>query len=270
MANYCLDYLVPRCIGLRSLHYDFDEEKFVPSRLWLTVCNLCGLFFIVVYPFAAIELVKFRPLRETEDNSVGRIIVVSHYIFLYLLSVAVFLRQMWLSKHQMQSINRYIHFYRQCEKLGDERMDVAEYIYPFIFRGIYSYFGYIFVNYLVLEYMYDDLSHVNVIYIFLYFVPNVVIITTLIRFHSGMMQLTVCGRRLNREFSRCIESINAVHLKSTAEFQQVCMSAMRRFEYLTSFHGEWYEIARIIEKDLSPVMIFTVINSFFNLTQSVR
>lgn len=266
-ARYVFDVFIPRCFGLLPLRYNVNTKQFVPSRPGLIACNLCGLLFICIYPLAVFELLKNRPLRENEDSMVGRIMIASHYVFMYVLSLSVFLRQMFFSTSQMHSMNRSIKFYQQCNTLCE--IDVGEFIYPFILRGICSYFGYATINYFVLFYFYGDLSHVNWVYKFLFFMPYVVISSTMIRFHSGAMHLTICGRRLNHAFNHCIESINAAHDKPAAELDEVCTSAMTRFDYLTWFHGEWCEIARSMEKGLSLLMLLIVTNALMNLTQTV-
>lgn len=268
IANYYWDYLVPRCLGLHSIRYDSNTDQFVSSRLWLTVCNVIGFLFIGMYPIAINEIVKHRPLREQEDHVVGRIMIYLHFINLYVLSVSVFIRQMWFSKSQMHSMNRCLKLYRQCKTLSDENMDLRQ-IYLFVLRCIYSYFGYILVNCLSLFYFYNDLSNVNLIYKSLFFVPHIVIITTPIRFHLGAMHLTICGRRIYREFSRCIEQIKVTNNEPTDEFEQVCASVMDRFDYLTWFHAEWYEVARLMEKGLSLLMLLIVTSTLNSLTTSV-
>lgn len=270
IASHFLDYLVPRTFGLHSLRYDSNTEEFVPSRLWFTVCNLSSLFFIAIYPISMAEITSSRPIRANEDNTVGRFMVVSHFAILYVLSVIVVIRQMWFSEPQIHSINRCLKFYRQCETLNVKEMDIRQFIYPFIFRGIYSYSGHAFINFLSLLVFYNDLSRVSFVSKILYFAPNIIITTAAIRFHSGVMKLTMCGRRINRAFSNCIISINTACNQPTEEFEQVCASAMARFEYLTMFHGEWYEITRIFEKRLSLLMLPIVTSLLNNLTSSVN
>lgn len=260
---------MPRYFGLLALRYDYNAGRLVPSRLWLTICILTGLLFIGIYPFAAIEIIKNRTFRDNEVNGIGRIMDVSQYVIGYVLAVSVFIQQMFFSTQQMHLTNRAVMFYRQCETLCEEKISVGEFIYPFILRGICSYCGYAILNSLILFYFFDDLSQVNVIYKMAYFMPNIVITTTAIRFHWGMMHLTICGRRINRAFSICIESVNAAHNKSTAEFEHVCSAAIEVFELLTTFHTEWCKIARKIEKGLSLLMLFTVINAFMSLTATV-
>lgn len=264
-----LSFLLPRYFGLLSLSYDFKAGRLIPSLPWLIVCNLSGILFIGIYPFAATAIVKNRALRDNEDNGIGRIMDVSQYVIWYVLSVSVYIRQMYFSKQQMHLMNRVISFYRECETLCEEKVQVGEFLYPFILRGIYSYCGYAILNSLILVYFFDDLSQVNFIYKIAYFVPNIAITTTTIRFHSGVMQLTICGRCINRAFSQCIERVNAAHNKSSAEFEQVCSLAMERFDLLTTYHEEWYKVARLMEKGLSLLMLFTVTNAFMNLTSTV-
>lgn len=269
VTSRILCFTVPRFFGLLSLRYDSYTEQLAPSRLWFIICNLVGISFIGIYPFAVVEIIKNRTLRNNEDNGIGRIMDVSQYVIWYVLSVSVFIRQMYFSRPQMHLINGIIKFYRQCEVLCEGRVHVVEFIYPLILRGIYSYCGYAILNLLILMYFFDDLSDVTLIYKIAYFMPNFVITTTTIRFHSGVMQLTICGRRINWAFSDCIESVNAAHNKSAAEFAQVCSSATERFELLITYHAEWYKAARMMESGLSLLMLFTVTNAFMNLTSTV-
>lgn len=228
-----------------------------------------GLLFIGIYPFAAAAVIKNRSLRDSEDNGIGRIMDVSQYVIWYVLSVSVFVRLMYFSKQQMLLANRIIAFYRQCEVLHGEKLYVVEFVYPLILRGVYSYCGYALLNYLMLVYFFDDLSEVNIIYKIAYFMPNIVITTTTVRFHTSVMELTICGRRINWAFNECIESVNAAHNKSVAEFAQICSSATERFESLTTYHAEWYKVTRMVESGVSLLMLFTVTNVFMNLTATV-
>lgn len=269
VAITILCFQVPRFFGMLSLRYDSNAGCLVPSRIWFSVCNLIGVLFVGIYPFAATEIVKNCTLRESENNDIGRIMDVSQYVIWYVLSVSVFIRQMYFSKQQMQLINHVITFYRQCETLSEEKIHVAEFMYPLILRGIYSYCGYAILNCLILMYFFDDLTEVHLVYKIAYFMPSIVITTTMIRFHSGVIQLTICGRRINWALSDCIENVNAAYKKSTPEFEQVCASAVERFESLTTYHAEWYKIARQMEKGLPLLMLSTVINAFMNLTARV-
>lgn len=267
VACYILNFLGPRCVGLFPLSYDSIKKRFVPSRPWQTVCSIYGLFFVIIYPLAATKLFQNRP--PPHYHSIGRTIIISHLVIAYLMSVGALVRCVYCSLPQMELMNRCTRFYRHCETLSDENMDVNGFVYPFIFHGIYSHFGYAFLNYLLINYLFGNLSRVNWIYKIVYFIPYTMITTANISFHSGVMQLTICGRRLNHAFSTCIDSINAAHNKSKDELEQMCKSVMARFEYLTLIHGEWYEIARMLEKELSLMMVFTIINSFYNITQTV-
>lgn len=270
IVSYILDFLVPRCFGLLSLRFNSDTEQFQSSHFWLIVCNLWGLVFIGIYPFAAIRIITNRPPLDNEDNTIGQLMFRLHFVMTYVMSASVFIRQMLFSKHIMHSTNRLKRLCRQCETLSEEKMDVGEFIYSFIVRAFYSYSGFAAINCLALMIYFGDLSKVHLFYKIVYFMPNIVITTATISFHSGLMQLTICGRRLNREFKRCIKNINAAHNKPTTEFEQVCASTMRRFDYLTTFHGEWCEIAHMVEKGLSLPMLLIVISTIFNLTTTVN
>lgn len=235
----------------------------------IAICNLCAVLFILIYPFAAIALHKNRPRYNSHANIVSRFMLVVQYAVMYLLSVGVLIHYMYFSKYVMHFMNRSIKFYRQCEWLNEDKMHLGKFMYPFILRGIVSYFGYALLNYLSLVYFFGDLSRINLVYKIVYFAPYIVITTMTIHFHAGVVQLTISGRRINQAFSTCIESINVAHDKPSDEFEQICALAMKRFNYLTLHHVEWYEIARMLEKKLSLLMLFTVVNSTYNLTQTV-
>lgn len=267
---YISDYLVPRCLGLLPFRYDSEAEQYTLSRKWLTVCNISGLLFIGITPFAFIEINKNRSFRTLRaEEGFGRIMVFSHFAILYGLSVCIYIRQMWFSKHQMCLMNRCMWFYRQCETLSFKKTDVNRFIYSFIFRGFFSYFGYALLNYYAMMNYFNDLSHVSLIYRIYHFVPNFLITTNAIHFHWRMISLTICGRCFNRALSTCIESINKVQSAPTADFERICATAIERFEYLMSYHAEWYEIGRMMEKETSLLMVFTVANSFYNITETV-
>lgn len=267
-ASHILDYLVPRCLGLLPLRYDSNTERFVPSQLWLVVCNVCGLLYIVTYPIAAIEINKYR--TTDEEDSFDQMLIISKFVGWYALSVGILINQMWFSKHQMHLMNRCTRLYRQCRLLSEDKMDAGELVYSFILRSIYSYCGFAILNYMSLMHFFNDLSNVNLFYKILFFAPHIVITTNAISFHSKITSLTICGRCINRAICRCIQNVNEANDKPMEEFEQVCTLAMERFEYLTMFHAEWYEIARLLEKRLSLLMLLTVTNAFWVVTTTVN
>lgn len=271
VSCYIFNVLVPRCFGFLPLRYDHDTERFNPSQLWLSVCYLSCFLIIGAFPFTAIAFSQIRTVREREvEGGFGRTMIYVHFTVLYVVLVCICVHQMFFSKYQMHLLNRCINFYRQCETLSEDNMDVSQFIYPLIFHGICSYIGFIILNYLALNFYFTYTSHVHLIHKIVHFVPNIVITTNAMSFHLKIISLTICGQRINRELRRCVESINVAHNEPPAGFEQACASAMERFDFLTIFHAEWYETCRMLERGTSLLMLFTVVNSFYNLTETVR
>lgn len=264
-----LNFLVAQPFGLLSACYDSQTNRLMPSRGWLIFCSLIGHAFICIYPIAVAQIMQHRKSLHDDDSGLSRKIEILQHAIMYLLSVFVYVRQMYFAKHQMNTVNRGLIFYQRCKTLGGDDMNTANYIYPCILRAIFSYIGYALLNFLSIFHFYGDLAQVSFVYKIAFFMPNIVITTTTIRFHSAVVLLTVGGIRINRAFRNCIESVNRTQNAMRAKQLRACQLATERFEYIVTYHGEWYAMASIMEKGLSILMLCTCTNIVINLTSTV-
>lgn len=264
-----LNFLGPQKFGLLSAHYDTRVHQLIPSRGWLIFCNLIGHAFICIYPIAIAQIMQHRRSFDDDDSGLSRKIEILPYAIMYLLSVFVYVRQMYFSKHQMNTVNRGLMFYQRCKTLSGHDMNTTNRIYPCILRAIFSHIGYGLLNFLTIFHFYGDLPEVSFVYKIAFFMPNIVITTTTIRFHSAIVLLTAGGRRINEAFNDCIESVNGTQNAMRTKQLRACQLATERFEYIVTYHAEWYAMAGIIEKGLSILMLFTCTNVGINLTSTV-
>lgn len=264
-----LMFLVPQHFGLLSACYDLQVNRLMPSRGRLIFCNLIGHAFICIYPIAVARIMQHRTSLDDDDTGLSRKLEILQHAIMYLLSVVVYVRQMYFSELQMNTVNRGLIFYQRCETLGGDDMNTDKYIYPCIVRAIVSYIGYALLNSLTIFHFYGDLTRVSFVYKIAFFMPNIIITTTTIRFHSAVVLLTAGGSRINRAFRDCIESVNGTQNGMRAKQLRSCQLAAERFEYIVTYHAEWYALAGIMEKVLSTLMLFTCTNNVINLTSSV-
>lgn len=264
------NFVLPRLFGLLSVYYDSHAHRLRPSRGWLIYCNVIGHLFVCIYPVAFMQIIAHRTShRDGDDSSVSRNIEIFQYAIMYVLSVAVFIRQMYFSKLQLSTVNRGLIFYHRCLALGDDGINGTTHIYAYFVRAIVSYIGYAVLNFFTIFHFYGEMPQVNFIYKIVFFMPNIAITTTTIRFHAAIMMLTVSGRRINRAFHDCIESVNRTQNRTRAQQQRACEKATDRFEFIITCHAEWDAIKRIMAQSLSVLMLFTVINNTINLTSTV-
>lgn len=265
------NFLVPRQFGLLSACYDADKQQLKPSWRWLIFSGLMGHVFLFVYPFAVVQIIQARTSRDDDDSGMSQKIEILQHAILYLFSVAVYLRQICFANHQINIINRGLVFYRRCDTLCEENIKFKGITLPhiLILRAMVSYFGYAVLNVLTIFYFYGDLPQVWLIHKVAFCMPNIVITTTQIRFHSAVMMLTVSGRRVNRAFRNCIESVNRTENRTRAAQQRACQLATERFESIVTYHAEWHTLVGIMERSLSILMLISVINNVINLTSTV-
>lgn len=270
MSSGLFNFMVPQQFGLLSACFDSHAQRLVPSWGWLIFSNVIGHMFVCIYPIAVVQIIQHRTSHsDGDDSSISRKIEVLQHATMYVVSVAVFVQQMYFSKLQLNTVNRGLTFYHRCEALCGDDINIAEYIYPYVLRASSSYIGYAVLNFFTIFDLYGELSPVNFIYKIAFFMPNIVITTTTIRFHSAVLMLTVGGRWINQAFHDCIESVNRTQNGTQAKQQRACQLAVERFEFIVTYHAEWYAIAGAMEKGQSILMLLAVTNNVINLTSTV-
>lgn len=267
---FLLNFAIPQIFGILPCAYDLKNVCLIPSRKWNCFCGIFGIFFGIVYPLAVLEIMAKRTIRDDDINGISSLIEKLRYIALYLFSLSVYIRLTFYAATQAAYVNGGISFYDRCNKLCGDNVGVKKFLIPYFCRVIYSYVVYAGLNYVSLAYYYGDLSSVNILYKFIYFVPDIVMTSTNVRSHSSILMQTVCCRRINLAFTRCIDSVNKSRNKTHMEQMEACNEASDKFESLTLYQAELIGYARITENILAIIMIFLILNSIMNLTSTVN
>lgn len=264
------NFSIPRLFGLLSARYDLDTNRLVPSLIGLFYSIIIGHSFACIYPMAVARIMQHRTHCDGDESGVSQKVEILQHAITYLVSVAVFVRQMYFSKHQITTLNRGWMFYERCGLLCGVDIKTSKYFLSCVLRAIFSYIGYNLLTFWNIFYSYGNSSQVNLICKIALFLANIVITTTTIRFHSAIVMLTLSGRRINHAFHDCIESVNRTQNGTRAKQQRACQLAAERFQHITMFHAKWHQMAGIMEKSPSILLLFTSANILINLVSTVR
>lgn len=264
------NFSVPRLFGLLSARYDLRTNRLVPSRVGLFSSIIIGHSFVCIYPMAVVRMMQHRTNFDGDGSGVSQKVEILQHAITYLVSVAVFVRQMYFPKHQITTLNCGLLFYERCTVLCDVDIKVPKFLLPCVLRTTLSYIGYNLLTFWNIFHSNDDSSQVNLVYKIALFLANIVITTTAIRFHTAIVMLTMSGQRINHAFYDCIENVNRTQNGTRAKQQRACQLAAERFQHITMFHADWHQMAGILEKSPSILLLFTSANILINLVSTVR
>lgn len=255
--------------GLLPLRYDVNQLKMTISKFWHSYCLIVSLLFVFAYPFALVHIINNR--TENNDSGIAQIVEKLHYCATYAMAISVYIRQIFFSRTTQSFINNGMDFYSRVENsYPNQKFAYMEFTIPYVSRAVYSYIGYTFVNYLTLTYFYGELKNINYLFVCLYFLPDIVITSTNIRFHSAIIMQTMTLRRLNTAFTSCINSINRRHGKSTYERKKYFVKICEQFNMITIFHEQIWAFRSTSDRLFSNIVLCAIINAFMNLTWVVK
>lgn len=264
-SMFVINFVFPRIFGLLPMQYDMTLLKLTRSNFWHLYCLIISSVFAFVYPFALVHIINNRP--ENSDNGIAQVVEKLHYCTTYIMAISVYVRQIFFTRTLSNFINNGIGFYSRVENaFPNQKIRFSEFIVPYISRAIYSYVGYTFMNYLTLTYFYGDLKNVNCFYIALYFLPDIVITSTAIRFHSTIIMQTLTMRRLNAAFSDCIKCLNRRNERSSNERKKNLAKVYAKFNKITIFHDQIWTFRSTADHLFSNIVLCAIINAFMNLT----
>lgn len=262
---FIINFLIPFLFGLLPLRYDVKKLRLARSRFWYIYCLIMSSLLAFVYPFALLHILNNR--MENNDIGIAQIVEKLHYCATFVLAISVYIRQIFFTRTLVNFINNGIEYYSRVESaFPNQKIASLEFAIPYIGRAFYSYLGYTFVNYLALTHFYGELKNVNYLFVCLYFLPDIVITSTAIRFHSMIIMQTLTMRRLNAAFSDCIDRINRRDGKSPYERKKELSGLCDRFDEITIFHDQIWTFRSTADRLFSNIILFAIINAFMNLT----
>lgn len=264
---FFINFLVPRFFGLIPLRQNTEAQRLEKSRLWLVFCIFTASAYIFFYPSSVLQITS-----NDSDNlaSVTQYVEKLHFLATYVLAVAIYARQVFYSEEMMHFINGGISIYFRCEPIVRQDVGVRSFMVPYIIRAFYSYFGYAAMNYFSFVYIYENAMNIRLLYKILFFIPDFVITSCCIRFHSTILMLTVSFRRLNAAFRECVRHMQDSSAVLTLDLAEAVSTDIGdQFDAVVVLHQELFRMAKEAENNLSNTILFTICNTFMNLTSTV-
>lgn len=269
VSMFLINFVVPRMFGLLPLKHNVDTLYLSRSKLWYIYCLIIAGTYLFVYPVALNHIISSR--TENNDSGIAQIVEKLHYCATYILGIAVYIRQLFFTNTVANFINNGIDFYSRAEQLYPNlKGGILEFAIVYIGRAVYSYVGYSLVNYLTLTYFYGELKNANYFYMVLYFLPDIILTSTAIRFHSTIIIQIVVLRRINAAFARCIEQINAGKNKPPLERAKDFTRIASEFDRIAIYYEQIWVFRKSIDYIFSNIILFAILNAFMNLTCVVK
>lgn len=264
---FLVNFGLARFIGVVPVSTDRQTFTVSKSKFWRLISVLIGGTFIVCYP---IVLRDIFAERRVQISGVWLITEVIQYTTTYLLTAYIYISNVFNLDAAVAYINDlyyYLYVYeRRLEATAGER---NPYIYQFVFRTIYSYFGFIYSNYIRLEHIYGRTTETR-LFITIYYLPDIVIASAAIRFMSSIMIQLKYYRRLNGMARAAVEAANATSFRiPRCEREKIYCEISDRIDWLCDHHSRLQCIARDTDRLLSKMLILSIVYAFANLVSCV-
>lgn len=261
-----VNFGLARIIGVVPVSVDRQTFTVRKSKFWQFMSALIGGTFIVCYP---IVLRDIFAERRVHISGVWLITEVIQYTTTYLLTACMYIMNIFYSDAAIDYLNNgyyYCYLYeRRLEPTAGER---NPFLCQFAFRTIYSYFGFIYSNYIRLGCIYGRTTDTGLILI--YYLPDIVIASASIRFMTSIMTQLIYYRRLNGVARSTVKAVNATSRKlPPCERKKIYSKISDRFDWLCDHHSRLQCIARDTERLLSKMLIFSIVYAFANLVSCV-
>lgn len=220
-----------------------------------------------MYPFAMITIMT--SLAPGYEGKIFLLIDIVNYMATYLFCVAIYLSLITSSAKLIKFINGNFAFYDECNVLCEDRRDsIANII--FSIRTLYLYIGNFLLNALKLTENRENLAMVPLLYKCLYFIPDIIIAATTIRFRSGITVNIVCCKRISQALSECFDKMKKSIGKSPKERFRVYAREKHTFDKIVDCHGKMYNLVQATEVLYRNSLIFTTLRAFALLSSTVN
>lgn len=264
---YILVFVVPRQFGLLAVNCDIRERRMYKSIFWLMYAIICGCSFTVAYPFAITTILS--KMQTLHEGNVFVFIEISNYVAMYIFTVAIYTLIMFYTPQHMSYNNLAFSLLADCKALVIDKREY-EFIIPFSIRMIYLYFGYAALNAITIYQNSDNLNEVSIIYKCLYFLPDIVMASTMIRFHTSIALQAISCKRVNQAFFECTNMAKKIYSMSTPlERLRMGSKVTQTFDKITECHAKLYSVTRGTESLTSLLMIFAILKAFVHLSSMV-
>lgn len=259
-------FVIPRVFGLTAASCNVRTCQVIKSKLWRVYSIVCGCCFLIAYPFAITAILTHITL--TSESNIFIYIDITNYAATYLFCVAIYLRVMMSTEKLTQSNNLHFTVFDECRALCKQRKDVTFFLY-FTNRAFYLYVGNAILNTIKLVENSERLVGVPFIYKILYFLPDMIMASTIIRFRTAVTMYTMCCEQINQVLSECIGRIKSTKCKPlNARFRAVA-HVSHTFDKVTERHCKLYSLVKSTETLSGNLLLFSILRTFAHLSSTV-
>lgn len=263
-------FMIPRQLGLSSASCNLKTRDVQKSKFWRIYSIVCACAFTVVYPFAIIKILE--SLESTSDAKVFAIIDITNYFATYLFCVTIYLRVLVSSTELLELNNSCVKMFLECRQLYGDQREIVFFLL-FATRVLYLYLGNSTLNAATLIHHNQELEDVPFVYKCLYFVPDLVWATTMIRLRSAITMFVFCLKQINQACSKCIlalaESVSSDDKPANEQFRHFA-HAKHTFDKITDCHSRLFDLVRKTDSIAGNILIFSILKAFAHLSSTVN
>lgn len=258
--------ILPRQFGLLAARSDLKTQQLYHSFYWRIYSILCILVFAITYPIAIWSILSIKDV--TPENKVHLVIEIINHIAMYLFSMLIYIRALFTIALHMDYSNSSFKILNECKALCADNRETAH-IFPLAIRVIFSFAGYVVLNAIALMENGENLQKTPIFYVFIYFIPDYVAASTLVRVATSISMQVISCERIGQAFSECMSTVRKSFKKSTLQRLRIDAQANQRFDRITECHSNVYELTRRIEKLTSNLVICSIMKIFIHIATMV-
>lgn len=258
---------VPRFFGLSSVKFDMQTCKLSKSNFWRVYIIIYACVFAVSYPFAIIAILA--GIRKSSKSRILVYIDVTNYIATYIFCLAVYLNLAIASTKGMILFNAISALWDECKVLCKDNREF-KYLFNFILQALYLYIGNVVLNAITLAEYSESLTMVPFVYKFLYYFPDLIMATSMLRFRSIFSLFVMCCQRINQAFSECMHHLEECDDKSSDERLNTIFRARYTFDKIAQSQENLYHSIKGNAALFGALVIFSILKAFAHLSSTVK
>lgn len=260
-------FIIPRQLGVSTASFDVKTRLLYKSKFWQIHATIFALTFAISYPFAINSIIS--RLKAAAEGKVYMLIDIGNYGSTYVFCVIIYLRVLTSTDMLIKFSNKCIEIFGECRNLATDNKEKGFFIL-FIARVSYLYLGGAALNAVNLEMFGEDIATVPFAFKMIYFIPDLVMATTMIRFRSAISLFTRCCRQINQALVECTALLETSEGKLEKDRIEIILRAKRNFDHIAEIHAKLFNLIRETEILAGNVLIFSILKAFAHLSSTVN
>lgn len=254
--------VAPRQFGLLAANCNIQTRQMSKSKIWLVYSVLCGCLFTIFYPMS-IQAISLK------TNGIFTFIEITNHAAMYFFVLVAFIRIAIFPTNHANYSNLGFATFDQCKTIYPDNREKS-FIIPLTIRVIYLYLGYAALNAISLVRHSENLETVPFLYILIYFAPDLVMGSSMLRFHTTVAMQIICCTRINQALSECMDRVQRCYIKNPPKRLKFLRKEYRTFIQITKCYGQLYELSLKTEKIASLLLLFYILKAFAHISSMVR